>query len=78
MDEAVVAKKGPYELTLAAGGYWYCTCGRSQQQPFCDGSHTGTTFLPLEFVLDKETRVTLCGCKQTSVPPHCDGSHEGV
>ena len=78
MDEAVVAKKGPYELTLEAGRYWYCTCGRSQQQPFCDGSHSGTTFTPLEFVLDKKTRVTLCGCKQTSVSPHCDGSHEGA
>jgi len=78
MDKAVVAKKGPYQLTLEAGSYWYCTCDRSNKQPFCDGSHTGTSFTPLEFVLDKKTRVTLCGCKQTSVPPHCDGSHEGV
>jgi CDGSH-type Zn-finger protein len=78
MDKAIVAKKGPFELTLKAGSYCYCTCGRSQQQPFCDGSHSGTSFSPLEFVLDKKTRVTLCGCKQTSVSPHCDGSHEGA
>jgi len=78
MDKAIVAKKGSFELTLETGRYWYCTCGRSQQQPFCDGSHNGTSFSPLEFVLDKKTRVTLCGCKQTSVPPHCDGSHEGA
>lgn len=78
MDHPVVAKKGPYELTLAAGRYWYCTCGRSMKQPLCDGSHVGTSFTPLEFTLEKETRVSLCGCKQTSVAPHCDGSHEGV
>ncbi len=78
MDKAIVAKKGPYELILEAGSYGYCTCGRSQQQPFCDGSHAGTSFIPIEFVLDKKTHVTLCGCKQTSVSPHCDGSHEGI
>lgn len=78
MDEAVIAQKAPCVLTLDAGSYWYCACGRSRKQPFCDGSHKGTTFTPLEFTLDKKTVVTLCGCKQTSIPPHCDGSHAGL
>ena len=76
MTEPVIAKKGPYTLELDAGEYWWCSCGRSKNQPFCDGSHKGTDFEPLAFRLEKPTKVWLCGCKHTATPPYCDGAHK--
>ncbi|MGQ0658740.1 MAG: CDGSH iron-sulfur domain-containing protein [Chromatiales bacterium] len=76
MSEAVVAQKGPYALELDAGSYWWCACGRSRNQPFCDGSHQGTGLVPMEFKLAERTRVWLCGCKHTAGSPFCDGTHK--
>lgn len=76
MSEPVIAKKGPYALELEAGEYWWCSCGRSQKQPFCDGSHQGTEFQPLQLRLEKREKLWLCGCKHTGEPPFCDGSHK--
>lgn len=78
MTKPVVAQKFPYVLNLDAGTYFWCACGRSKNQPFCDGSHTGTEFTPQELVLERRTTVTLCGCKHSTTPPYCDGSHSGV
>jgi CDGSH-type Zn-finger protein len=75
-DDAVVAQKGPYQVELTEGKpYLYCRCGRSQKQPFCDGSHTGTEFEPLRFVVDHTGTFNICGCKSTDDEPFCDGSH---
>jgi CDGSH-type Zn-finger protein len=69
-------KKGPYALELDSGTYWWCACGRSKNQPFCDGSHKGTGFEPLELVLAEAQKVWLCGCKRSAAKPTCDGTHK--
>lgn len=78
MDDPVIAQKAPYELELEPGTYYWCACGRSKSQPFCDGSHEGTGFEPKEFVIAEKQTVFLCGCKWTADPPFCDGAHESL
>jgi len=75
MDKPVVAGKLPFVTTLEPGEYWWCACGRSQNQPYCDGSHEGTSFTPVKFVIEESKKVALCLCKQTGRPPFCDGTH---
>lgn len=78
-DEAVVAQKGPYQVDLEQGkAYFYCTCGRSAKQPFCDGSHKPTSFQPLKFIAEQTGTFNLCGCKATDDSPFCDGSHNVI
>lgn len=76
MTEPVVAQKSPYALTLQPGSYWWCACGRSKTQPFCDGSHKGTGLEPVKMELRETKQVYLCGCKQSRTKPLCDGSHK--
>jgi CDGSH-type Zn-finger protein len=76
MSEPVVAGKAPIELELEAGEHWWCSCGRSRNQPFCDGSHAGTDFTPMRFRLEEKQTVWLCACKHSANPPFCDGAHE--
>ena len=67
----------PIEVALVAGEtYYWCTCGKSATQPFCDGSHQGTTFQPLAYQATETKKVWLCGCKRTGSAPFCDGSHK--
>lgn len=71
-----IAQRGPYEVEVEAGQtYFWCACGRSRQQPFCDGSHKGGPFAPVKFVAEESETVWLCGCKHTATPPFCDGTH---
>lgn len=76
MNEPVIAQKFPYALELEPGKYWWCACGRSANQPFCDGSHKDTGFSPVPFELAEAKKVWLCGCKHTKNQPYCDGTHK--
>jgi CDGSH-type Zn-finger protein len=75
MDQAKIAQKSPFVLELAPGTYWWCACGRSQTQPFCDGSHKTTDITPVKFEIAQNSKVALCGCKHSKNKPFCDGSH---
>jgi CDGSH iron-sulfur domain-containing protein 3 len=76
MMEPVIAQKAPYGKELKAGDYWWCSCGQSKNQPFCDGTHKGSEFTPVKFTLTEDKQVWLCGCKQTATKPFCDGAHK--
>jgi CDGSH-type Zn-finger protein len=75
MSKGKIAGREPMVLDLEAKTYYWCACGRSQNQPWCDGSHQGTEFSPVELVLSEPRKAALCICKQTDSPPLCDGSH---
>lgn len=79
MKIPTVADNKPIPVELKAGEeYYFCTCGKSANQPFCDGSHQGTDFTPMSFVAEESGDAYLCQCKQTANPPFCDGKHAKV
>jgi CDGSH iron-sulfur domain-containing protein 3 len=79
MAEPISAQKAPYGIQVEAGReYWWCACGRSKSQPFCDGSHKGTGLAPMQYMAEKSVEVWFCGCKQTQGKPFCDGSHNRI
>ena len=78
MAEPVIAQKAPYAAELAPGDYYWCQCGKSSKQPFCDGSHKGSEFAPKKFQVTEEKKYFLCGCKRSANSPFCDGTHKSL
>ena len=77
MDEPVIAQKAPYAVAVEAGqDYFWCRCGRSAKQPFCDGAHKGSGLTPLKFHAEESKTLYLCGCKHSQTAPLCDGRHK--
>ena len=71
----IIVQKKSFKVELEPGFYSYCTCGWSASQPFCDDSHIGTGFEPLEFEITEKRIYSICGCKHTLTPPFCDHTH---
>lgn len=72
----IVAQNSPIPVEVEEGkSYFWCSCGQSKRQPFCDGSHKGSTFEPVKYTAEASKKVFFCGCKHSSKPPLCDGSH---
>lgn len=78
MSDPDSPQMAPYAVECEEGKtYYWCACGKSQNQPFCDGSHKGTDFAPMAYAPEKAKTVYFCGCKKTANAPLCDGSHNG-
>ncbi len=75
MSQPTIAAKRPAVLTLEPGVYHWCSCGDSKNQPYCDGSHKGKGFAPLNLEIKEKKQVALCLCKHSANKPYCDGSH---
>ena len=79
MTEPTIAQKAPYPSAVEAGKtYYWCACGKSASQPYCDGSHKGSGLFPKPFTPEKEGQAYLCGCKASKNAPYCDGTHRGL
>ncbi len=75
--DAVIAAKRAFPVKVKKGEtYWWCACGRSREQPFCDGSHEGSGCEPVEWTAEEDGLVLFCGCKHTKQPPICDNTHK--
>ena len=76
MADAHIAQKSPFAIDVEAGKkYFWCACGRSATQPFCDGTHKGSEFVPLSYTAEAAKTLYFCGCKATGKAPLCDGTH---
>jgi CDGSH iron-sulfur domain-containing protein 3 len=78
-DTPMIARKDPYPVEVEAGkSYFWCACGRSAKQPFCDGSHKETAFTPVKYTAETAKTVWFCGCKASGKAPLCDGTHKSL
>ena len=76
MDKPEIAAKKPIIIKIKKGNnYAWCSCGKSENQPWCNGSHKDSMFNPLIFSSDESKKGAICMCKHTKNPPYCDGSH---
>lgn len=76
MTDPVRAADTPFAVEVEEGkSYFWCACGKSAKQPFCDGSHNGTEFTPVKYDAAESKKVFFCGCKATANQPMCDGTH---
>jgi CDGSH-type Zn-finger protein len=79
MSSATIAQKAPFPIEVEAGkDYFWCACGESKNQPFCDGSHKGGPFTPVQYSATESATVYFCGCKNSANKPLCDGSHKAL
>ena len=79
MAEPNIAQKAPFPVDVTAGKkYFWCACGKSANQPFCDGSHSDTEFTPVAYEADKDRTLYFCGCKRTAGAPLCDATHSSL
>lgn len=78
-DAPIIAQKAPYPVEVEAGKtYFWCACGRSQKQPFCDGSHKDTGISPVKWTAEATKKTFFCGCKHSANQPLCDGAHKAL
>ncbi len=78
-DAPIAAGKAPIKVAVEAGkDYWWCSCGKSAAQPFCDGSHKGTGLAPMKYTAEADGDAWFCACKATAKSPMCDGSHKKI
>ncbi|MGE0858663.1 MAG: CDGSH iron-sulfur domain-containing protein [Gammaproteobacteria bacterium] len=76
MTTPVRASDTPYAVDVEAGkSYWWCACGKSARQPFCDGAHKDTGMTPVKYDATESRKVFFCGCKASAKQPMCDGTH---
>lgn len=78
MSQPEIPSKVPAVLDLEAGTYYWCSCGKSKNQPFCDGAHKGSDFVPLKLEIEEKKKVALCQCKHSGNNPFCDGTHKSL
>ena len=78
-EKGKIAGNKPIALEVEAGkDYWWCSCGHSKAQPFCDGSHKGSAFTPMQWSATESKRVAFCTCKHTETQPLCNGAHKAI
>lgn len=78
-DTPTISQKKPYGIDVEAGkSYFWCQCGLSNKQPFCDGSHKSTSFTPVKYQAEESKKVFFCGCKHSKGKPLCDGTHNSL
>src|SRR5262249_26311415 len=78
MTEPIIFQKSPIVQKVEPGTYWWCACGRSKSQPFCDGSHKGTGVATKKTEITEAKTVAWCACKHSKNMPFCDGTHAGL
>lgn len=79
MSKPEIAAKTPFAVDVEKGKhYWWCSCGKSKSQPFCDGSHKGSEFTPVKYTAEQSKAVYFCGCKNSANGALCDGSHKSL
>ena len=79
MSKPEIAAKTPFAVAVEKGkDYWWCACGKSKTQPFCDGAHKGGEFSPTKYTADESKTVYFCGCKNSKAGVCCDGTHKSL
>ena len=78
MENPKIAQQSPYVMDMEPGNYAWCQCGKSNNQPYCDGSHSDTDIRPIRVEITEAKKVAWCGCKHSGNKPYCDGSHKDL